>query len=45
MTVHGGIGIIDEYDLQLYFRRAKASEVSFGDADFHRESVAEEIGL
>ena len=45
MTVHGGIGIIDEYDLQLYFRRAKAREVSFGDADFHRESVAQALGL
>jgi alkylation response protein AidB-like acyl-CoA dehydrogenase len=45
ITVHGGIGIIDEYDLQLYFRRAKAKEVSFGDADDHRESVAAALGL
>ena len=45
ITVHGGIGIIDEYDLQLYFRRAKAKEVSFGDADYHRELVAEAMGL
>lgn len=45
VKIHGGIGIIDEYDMQLYFRNAKAHELSFGDADFHREIVAENIGL
>ena len=45
VKIHGGIGIIDEYDMQLYFRSAKAKELSFGDADFHREIVAEQLGL
>ncbi|MFC1858828.1 acyl-CoA dehydrogenase family protein [Thermodesulfobacteriota bacterium] len=45
IKIHGGIGIIDEYDLQLYFRRAKAEELAFGDADFHRDIVAEQLGL
>lgn len=40
VKIHGGIGIIDEYDLQLYFRRAKANELAFGDGDYHREMVA-----
>ena len=35
--IHGGIGFTKEYDLQLYFRRAKQGEVSYGDADIHRE--------
>ncbi len=43
--VHGGIGFTKEYDLQLYFRRAKQGEVLYGDADIHREVVAQEIGL
>jgi len=43
--IHGGIGIITDYDMQLYFRRAKALEIAFGDGDFHREIVAEELGL
>jgi alkylation response protein AidB-like acyl-CoA dehydrogenase len=43
--VHGGIGFTKEYDLQLYFRRAKQGEVFYGDADLHREVVAQEIGL
>jgi alkylation response protein AidB-like acyl-CoA dehydrogenase len=43
--IHGGIGFTREYDLQLYFRRAKQGEVFYGDADLHREVVAQEIGL
>ena len=43
--VHGGIGFTKEHDMQLFFRRAKAQELMFGDADFHREKVAQEIGL
>jgi alkylation response protein AidB-like acyl-CoA dehydrogenase len=45
IKVHGGIGIMEEYDLQLYFRRLKASELAFGDGDFQREIVARELGL
>jgi alkylation response protein AidB-like acyl-CoA dehydrogenase len=43
--IHGGIGFTEEHDLHLYFRCAKAWEASFGDASFHRETVAREIGL
>ena len=43
--VMGGTGFMEEHDLQLYFRRAKAAELAFGDADFHRELVAQEMGL
>jgi len=45
IKIHGGIGISEEHDLQLYFRRAKAAEISFGDGHFHREIVAEHMGL
>ena len=43
--IHGGIGFIKDHDMQLYYRRAKASELAFGDADYHRELVAKQIGL
>ena len=43
--VIGGIGFMEEHDLHLYFKRAKAGEQIFGDADFHRELVAQEMGL
>jgi alkylation response protein AidB-like acyl-CoA dehydrogenase len=37
IQVHGGIGFTWEYDLHLYFKRAKHLEPLYGDADFHRE--------
>jgi alkylation response protein AidB-like acyl-CoA dehydrogenase len=40
IQVHGGIGFTWEHDLQLYYKRAKASETTFGDAAFHRERIA-----
>lgn len=41
--VHGAIGFTKEHDLQLYSRSAKAAELSFGDADYHREQVAQYV--
>lgn len=41
----GGLGFMEEYDLQLYFKRAREAVMMFGSADFHRELVAREIGL
>jgi alkylation response protein AidB-like acyl-CoA dehydrogenase len=35
IQLHGGIGMIWEHDLQLYFKRAKACEVAFSDATWH----------
>jgi alkylation response protein AidB-like acyl-CoA dehydrogenase len=43
--IHGGIGFMKDHDLQLYTRQAKVSELAFGDADFYREKVAQELGL
>ena len=37
IQVHGGIGFTWEYDLHLYFKRAKALEPLYGDAAYHRE--------
>src|SRR3984893_17662826 len=45
IQLHGGIGMTWEHDLQLYFKRAKASEVAFGDATWHRERVAQLISI
>ena len=45
IQIHGGIGITKDHDVQLYYRRAKAMEIAFGDADYHLELVAREMGL
>lgn len=39
--VHGAIGFTLDHDMQLYSRRAKASEVMFGDIDYHRGKIAQ----
>jgi alkylation response protein AidB-like acyl-CoA dehydrogenase len=43
--VHGALGFSMEHDLQLFTRRAKAFELSWGAVDHHRERVAQAIGL
>ena len=39
--IHGGIGFTKEYIIQLYFRRQKMAELMWGDAEYHREKVAD----
>ena len=45
IQLHGGIGFTWEHDLHLYFKRAKGSEFTFGDATWHRERVAQLVNL
>ena len=42
---HGAIGTTRDHDIGLYYRRAKAAELAFGDTDCQREAVAQQIGL
>ncbi|MBI2159164.1 MAG: acyl-CoA dehydrogenase [Candidatus Rokubacteria bacterium] len=43
IQVHGGIGFTWEYDLHLYFKRAKALEPLYGDGDYHRELIVRRV--
>src|SRR5215813_13054635 len=45
IQIHGGIGFTWEHDAHLYFKRAKASELFLGDGAYHRERLANRIGL
>jgi alkylation response protein AidB-like acyl-CoA dehydrogenase len=45
IQIHGGVGFTWEDDAHLYFRRAKSSEVFFGDAGFWRQRLADELGV
>ncbi len=40
IQIHGGVGFTWEYDVHLYFKRAKASEHYLGNGDYHREKLA-----
>jgi alkylation response protein AidB-like acyl-CoA dehydrogenase len=39
IQIHGGIGFTWDNDTHLWFKRAKSSEVLFGDAHYHREQM------
>ena len=41
--MHGGVGFTSEYDIQLYFKRAKSTETFLGNAAYHRERLARRI--
>ena len=43
--IHGAIGYTREHDLHFYLRHAAASDLAFGDVDYHREQVAQQLGL
>jgi len=49
LQIFGGVGFTSEYDIQLYFKRAKASEHYLGNGVWQRERIAallldEEVG-
>lgn len=43
--IHGGIGFMEEYDLQLWTRRAKVAELKYGTSSQYRETFAKSMGL
>ena len=45
IQIHGGIGFTWEHPAHLYFKRAKSSELYLGDPTYHRELLAQRIGL
>jgi acyl-CoA dehydrogenase len=40
VQMFGGVGMTDEYDIGLYMKRARAAELTFGDAAYHRDRWA-----
>jgi alkylation response protein AidB-like acyl-CoA dehydrogenase len=45
IQLHGGIGFTWEHSAHLYFKRAKASQLLFGDPAHHRDKLAGHLGL
>ena len=45
LHIHGGVGFTWEFDCHLYYRRAKASELLFGDPVHHRARLAAQLGF
>jgi len=44
VQMHGGIGMTDEHDIGFYMKRARATEMMFGDAAWHRQRYASRHG-
>ena len=40
VQIFAGVGMTDEYDIGFYMKRARAAELTFGDASFHRDRWA-----
>jgi alkylation response protein AidB-like acyl-CoA dehydrogenase len=40
VQMHGGIGMTDEHDIGFFLKRARACEMTFGDAAYHRDRFA-----
>jgi alkylation response protein AidB-like acyl-CoA dehydrogenase len=45
IQIHGGIGFTWEHSAHLYFKRAKSSELLLGDPAYHRELLAQQLGI
>lgn len=45
IQVHGGIGFTWEHDAHLFFKRAKTSQLLLGDAIYHRQLIAQLVGI
>jgi alkylation response protein AidB-like acyl-CoA dehydrogenase len=45
IQMHGGIGMTDEHDIGFFLKRAKAAELTFGDAAWHRGRFAALRGI
>lgn len=45
IQIHGGIGFTWEHHAHLYFKRAKSGELLLGDPTYHREILANLLGI
>ena len=45
VQIHAGIGATWEHDAHLYLKRAKTSYILLGDPSYHRQRLADRIGL
>ncbi len=43
--IHGAIAFAEDHDLHLYYKRAKAWELSLGDAHMHLDKIAAKLGI
>jgi len=45
VQIHGGVGTTREFNIALFYRRAKSAEYVLGDSDYHYEKLAQALGM
>ncbi|MBW2611329.1 MAG: hypothetical protein JRE12_03040, partial [Deltaproteobacteria bacterium] len=45
VQIHGGIGTTREFNIGLFYRRAKAFEYILGDTAYHHDKLADALGM
>ena len=45
IQIHGALGTTRDHDMGLYYQRARQAWPLFGDPEFHREKVAQLMGI
>ena len=45
VQMHGGVGMTDEYDIGLYLKRVRVAQELFGDANYHMDAIATQLGF
>jgi acyl-CoA dehydrogenase len=45
VQIHGGIGTTREFNIGLFYRRAKAFETILGDTAHHQDRLADALGM
>lgn len=45
VQLHGGLGIMKDFDMSLFYRRAKAVDLYMGDPDSKKDAIMTSIGL
>ncbi|MCG8588578.1 MAG: acyl-CoA/acyl-ACP dehydrogenase [Proteobacteria bacterium] len=43
IQIHGGVGYTWEYDCHLYYKRARATQLTFGDTRTHHTRIADQL--
>lgn len=43
--VFAGVGFMEEHEMPMYSRRARAAELAFGDANYYRKVMAQELKI
>jgi len=45
VRVHGGVGFMEDHNVSIFYRKAHTYDYSFGNAEFHRKLICQELNM